>query len=219
MTNTKLILTIITLPAILSSVITGSEQITRATQRLPSPIPLLRAKCVKSGPGSVRTKEQNVSIGRAVYTSLFHLGPGIRSAAMTCKIQPDGASEPVFETLNLGFGMRDNDSSSPPIIVNIYLDGNRIEPQQVKPSEAKTVTLKVGDVRNVQIEALCSNPARYCDRVYFFEASLEKKLPPAPLTPPTPQASPTPDASPTPQSSPTPSASPTPKVAPSLRKK
>jgi hypothetical protein len=74
--------------------------------------------------------------------------------------------------------MRDNDEGSPPVNVNIYLDGQRAEARNVSPGQREIVTLDVTPTSNVAIETVCSNQSRYCDRVYFWEAELE--YPPIP---------------------------------------
>lgn len=135
---------------------------------------LLNAKCVNGGQGSVREGKQDVSIGRAVYTSLFFLGPGYRSASMTCQIKPDNRPQHPFQILNLGFGMRDNDVNSPPVQVNIFVDGQQVETRTVEPTKQEVVAVDITKVSNVAIEATCSTQMRYCDRVYFFTANLER---------------------------------------------
>jgi len=72
--------------------------------------------------GNARQKTLDVSIGKAVYTSRFYLGSGNRAASITCKIRQVD-SQPLFQTLQLGFGMRDNNTTGPPVVVNVYLDG------------------------------------------------------------------------------------------------
>lgn len=140
---------------------------------------LLRAKCVNSGLGSAVENTQDISIGRAVYTSRFYLGPGNRSASITCKIAPN-AGQAQFQTLQLDFGMLDNDSS-PPIAVNVYLDGKQAASRTVAPTKKASLLLDVSNVSNVAIETVCSSQSDYCDRVYFVNASLEPKiLPPSP---------------------------------------
>lgn len=140
---------------------------------------LLRAKCVDSGVGSAREDTRDVAIGRAVYTSRFYLGPGNRSASVTCKITPN-STRTGFQTLQLDFGMRDNDTS-PPIIVNVYLDGKQAASRTVAPAGRQSLSLDISNVSNVAVETVCSSQSEYCDRVYFTNASLEPKvLPPAP---------------------------------------
>jgi hypothetical protein len=152
------------------------ESITQA-QRLPRITSLLKAKCVSSGLGSVREENMDISIGRAVYSSKFYLGPGNRSAAMTCKIKPSNRPLAVFQTLNLGFGMRDNDNKSP-VEVRVYLDGRQVETRTISPSQQNTLSLDVSDVSDVSIEAICASGREYCDRVYFFDAGLVRVTPP-----------------------------------------
>lgn len=146
------------------------ENIVQA-QRPPRPVELLRSRCVSSGLGSAREDNTDISIGRAVYTSRFFLGAGSRSASLTCRIKPDSRKQAIFQTLNLGFGMRDNDSRSPSAEVRVYLDGRPAEARTVSTSMQNTLSLDVSNVSNVSIEAVCTS-GRYCDRVYFYEASL-----------------------------------------------
>ena len=144
-----------------------------------TPVFLLRAKCVDSGLGSAREETRDVSIGRAVYTSRFYLGPGNRSASITCKITPNN-TQSGFQTLQLDFGMRDNDTS-PPITVNVYLDGKQAASQTVAPAGRKSLSLDISNVSNVSVETVCSSRSDYCNRVYFTNAALEPKVvPPAP---------------------------------------
>ncbi len=141
------------------------------------PISLLRAKCVRSGIGSARKQKLNVSIGKAVYRSKFYLSPGYRSAVLTCKIKPKNRPQNVFHTLNLGFGMRDNNLNSPSIRVQLYLDGRPTETVTVAPTQVANLSIDVNNVDNVAIEATCSSSTRYCSRVYFYDADLLRKTP------------------------------------------
>lgn len=142
------------------------------------PTSLLKARCVKSGIGSARKQKRNVSIGKAVYNSKFYLGPGYRSAALTCNIQPDGdRPQNAFQTLNLGFGMRDNNVNSPGVVVQLYLDGRPTESVTVAPTRVANVSVDVNNVSNVAIEATCSSSTQYCSRVYFYDADLVRNNP------------------------------------------
>jgi hypothetical protein len=137
---------------------------------------LLRRPCVDTGIGNWARRSEDVSVGRAVYTSRFFMGPGNRSAALTCKLQPNSANV-IFQRMNLSFGMRDNDQGSPPVNVNVYLDGQRAETRTVAPGQPASITLDVTPTSNVAIEAICSSQSQYCDRVYFWDAEL--KYPPS----------------------------------------
>ncbi len=91
---------------------------------------------------------------------------------MTCQLQPNEGGV-TFQTLQLKFGMRDNDQGSPAADVNVYLDGNKIETRRVAPGQAASVVREnVGSVKNISIEVICSNQSRICDRVYFWDASV-----------------------------------------------
>lgn len=133
---------------------------------------LLRGRCADGGPGNWGRNNLNVSIGRSVYTSLFYMGPGDRSASFACRIRP-ADDRALFQSLRLGFGMRDQDKSSPSNIVNVYLDGQQVGSQQVSAGQPEMFFLDVSNATNVAIETVCSRPGQYCDRVYFFEAVLE----------------------------------------------
>ncbi|MEC4813300.1 MAG: hypothetical protein SAK29_08530 [Scytonema sp. PMC 1069.18] len=172
MQNTKLIASFITSIVLSSSFSTIYGKIVLA-QRPQRPVPLLNAKCVNSGLGSARSENLDVSIGRAVYTSQFYLGPGYRSASITCNINPNNRPQPLFETLNLGFGMLDS-SNSPSVEVRVFVDGNQVEARTIGPGQPNSLALNVSNVNNVAIETVCSSPTQYCDRVYFFNAGLEK---------------------------------------------
>jgi hypothetical protein len=172
MQKTKLACLFLTSAILLSTTTFGAK-----TAEATKPVSLLRARCVESGFGNARVENLDVSIGRAVYTSQFYLGPGYRSAALTCKIQPDKSPKPVFQTLNLGFGMRDNTTVSPSVDVKIFLDGKLTEARTVSPTQQVTASLDVSNVSNVSIEATCSSATQYCDRVYFFTAALERIVP------------------------------------------
>lgn len=138
---------------------------------------LLETLCADSGPGNWSGNSLNVSIGRAAYRSLLSMSPGNRYASLTCRIKPIN-SQPVFQRLTLAFGMRDNDRRSPATRVNIYLDGRQAVSRTVSPAERAAYSIDVSNVSNVAIETTCTTQAEYCDRVYFYDATLE------PITPP-----------------------------------
>jgi hypothetical protein len=147
-----------------------------------TPVSLLQAKCVSSGLGSFRQTPVDVAISKAVYTSPFYLGTGTASAALTCKIR-NNDDRPLFQTLRLGLGMRDNNPNSPPVTVNFYVDGNKTETKTIAPGTKELLALDVSKATNVTIEAVCSSSAQYCDRIYFFDTILE----PLVVTTPTPK--------------------------------
>jgi len=131
---------------------------------------LFRQPCVNTGRGNWGVEKEDVSVGRALYTSRLYLGPGDRSAAaITCRIQPNRAGV-IFQTLKVSFGMRDNDQGSSSTTVNVYLDGVRADSRTVSPGRQASVTLDVTNTSNVTLEATCSS--RYCDRVYVWDAAL-----------------------------------------------
>lgn len=174
MQKTQLISSVLTSTLLLSSLFSFGGKIAQA-QRAQRPVSLLNSKCVNSGLGTVRQENLDVSIGRAVYTSRFYLGPGNRSASLTCNIKPEKSSKFPFQTLNLGFGIRDNDIKSPAVEVKVFLDGNQAETRTVAPGQQTSVTLDVSNASNIAIEAVCTSQSQYCDRVYFFNAGLERQ--------------------------------------------
>lgn len=173
MEKTKLINSLIISSAIALSTITTDGQIATAKKPKP-PVSLLRSQCVSSRLGSARKQKLNISIGRAVYSSKFYLGAGNRSAGITCRIKPEKSNKTIFKTLNLGFGMRDNDTNSPGVEVKVYLDGQAVENRFVNPTQKASVSLNVSNVTNVAIEANCVSQVKYCNRVYFFTSNLEQ---------------------------------------------
>ncbi|WP_009634086.1 hypothetical protein [Synechocystis sp. PCC 7509] len=145
-----------------------------------TPVSLVQAKCVNSGLGTFRQTPLDVAVAKAIYTSPFYLGTGTRSAAVTCKIRNDD-DRPLFQTLRLGLGMRDNNPSSPPVTVNFYVDGDKTETKTISPGIKELVAIDVSKATNITIEAICSTQSRYCEalrarlryRIYFFNTILE----------------------------------------------
>ena len=109
----SLIASLITSALVCSSVLIG-ENIVQA-QRSRRPVDLLKSKCVSSGSGSAREDNTDISIGRAVYSSQFFLGPGYRSASLTCRIKPDSNPKPIFQTLNHRYLANKTDIEAQPI--------------------------------------------------------------------------------------------------------
>lgn len=155
-------------------------------QEVLDPVFLLDATCVSAGPGRWSYDVKNVSVGRAVYKSYWYMGPGTDYSSMTCRIRPENPDEKDynFQTLYLEFGMRDNDAGSPGATVTVYLDGKRGESKSVAPGQKGSIQVNITNVSNIAVETECNDKVRYCDRVYFWEGSLE----PAPL-PPNPDTS------------------------------
>ncbi|NEP14801.1 MAG: hypothetical protein F6K14_32330 [Symploca sp. SIO2C1] len=99
---------------------------------------------------------------------------------MTCKIQPDD-QEINYQSLQLAFGMRDNDQNSPAVEVNLYIDGQKTDDHSwtVFPGKGISTLIPLFNAKNISLETVCRRESRrYCDRVYFWEASLEIALPP-----------------------------------------
>jgi hypothetical protein len=179
--KTKLISKIIAGAILFLALAPQGRQIAQEAQPSPSSsIFLLRLKCVNAGMGNWARRTQDVSVGKAVYTSRLFMGPGNSSASMTCQLQPNEGGV-IFQTLQLAFGMRDNDRDSPAATVNVYLDGVRVDSQSrtVSPGKPATVSLDVASTNNVSIEVVCSSRNRLCDRVYFWDASVAY-VPPLP---------------------------------------
>lgn len=133
---------------------------------------LLDVPCVNAGMGNWTNKTQNVSINRALYTSKMFMEPGDGSASITCRIEPNEENL-IFQTFKLEFGMRDNDQSSPPVKVILYLDGFEADSRTVSAGVKDSILVDVTNTTNIALEAVCSSQTQYCRRVYFWEASLE----------------------------------------------
>lgn len=168
------------------AIASGSEPAVQA--REVSPAYLFDTQCVSNGPGRVQEETLDVAVGRKVYRSYLFLGPGSREASITCRIAPEDTEDSPgnYQSLVLDFGMRDNDRGSPPNVVNIYLDGERAASERVSPGQKVALSMNVANANNVAIETVCSSQARYCDRVYFFEATLSPVI--EPLPEPTPES-------------------------------
>ena len=132
---------------------------------------LLRLDCADAGIGNWGYRNENIVVGRAVYPSRFYMGAGDSSVSLTCRLQPND-KEVNFQNLQLAFGMEDNNRVSPNVNVNIYLDGILVTSQSVFSGKAESISLNVTNVRNVSIETVCTNKLQYCDRVYFWDATL-----------------------------------------------
>ncbi|HBB35797.1 MAG TPA: hypothetical protein DC064_29465 [Cyanobacteria bacterium UBA9273] len=132
---------------------------------------LLRLNCVDRGMGNWAYRNEDVAVGKAVYTSILFMGPGDSTASLTCRLQPNDANA-IFQRLDLEFGMRDNDQRSPNVAVNVYLDGVQAASVPVSPGKPEMVSLDVTSTQNVTLEAACSSKFQYCDRVYFWKAAL-----------------------------------------------
>lgn len=171
----------------LSVAIASSSKLAIQAREL-SPAYLFDTQCVSNGPGRVQEETLDIAVGRKVYRSYLFLGPGSREASITCRIAPENPEDSPgnFQSLLLDFGMRDNDRGSPPNVVNIYLDGERMASERVSPGEKMALSIDVANANNVAIETVCSSQARYCDRVYFFEATLSPAI--QPLPEPTPES-------------------------------
>ncbi len=190
--ETKLIRKIIIGAIAILALVPQGKQVAQQTQQAPqtpqAPQPpqvpkgpltmfLLSRPCANSGVGNWSRRTEDITVGRAFYTSRLFLGPGTRFASFTCRLQPNRANT-IFQRLRLSFGMRDYDQGSPAATVNVYLDGVRAESRTVSPGRAESVTLDVTSTSNVSLEAVCSG-GRYCERVYFWEAELEyPRVPP-----------------------------------------
>ena len=131
---------------------------------------LLDTKCVNTGIGNWDNHSQDVSVGRAVYTSRLYMGAGDSFASMTCKIQPDDL-ELDYQTLQLAFGMRDNDRDSPEVEVNVYLDGQKAPDHSwtVYPGKGVSVLIPIFNIENISLETVCRKTSRrYCDSRLFL---------------------------------------------------
>jgi len=151
-------------------------------QEEPPRLFLLDTKCINTGMGNWDKHTEDVSVGRAVYTSKLYMGSGDSFASMTCKIKPDDP-QINYQTLQLAFGMRDNDQDSPEVEVNVYIDGEKAEDHSWTVSSGKgvSVLIPIPDAENISLETVCRGKSRrYCDRIYFWEASLEIVIPSPP---------------------------------------
>ena len=174
----KLIGKIIATAMLFLAIAPQHQQIAQEEEEIPKDF-LMDTKCVNTGTGNWKRETEDVSVGRAVYTSELYMGAGNSFASMTCRIEPY-APEVIYQALHLGFGMRDNDQGSPEVKVNLYLDGQKAEEHSwiVSPGRGVSTIIPLFNVENIALETICQSPSRrYCDRVYFWETSLEIAIP------------------------------------------
>ena len=135
---------------------------------------LYEAQCVSESPGRWRQEVEDVSVGREVFRSLMFMGPGSQFASLACRIRgkETETADKDIQSFHLEFGMRDRHRASPYNNVIVYLDGEETQATTVAPGERVVLSLDVRDISNIAIETVCSTKVRYCDRVYFFDASL-----------------------------------------------
>ena len=156
---------------------------------------LFETTCVSNGPGRWRRETEDISVSRAVYRSYMFMGPGSRSVSLACRIRGENSENPEntedskdakkpFQSLQLEFGMRDTQRESPYNTVIVYLDGQQSASETVAAGEKVYFALDVSEVQNIALETVCSSGAGYCDRVYFFNASLSTEPAISPATSP-----------------------------------
>jgi hypothetical protein len=135
---------------------------------------LFEAQCVSESPGRWRQEVEDVSVGREVYRSVMFMGPGSQFASLACRIRGEDTetSDKNVQSLKLEFGMRDRHRESPYNNVIVYLDGEESLATKVAPGERVVLSLDVSNISNIAIETVCSTKIKYCDRVYFFDATL-----------------------------------------------
>lgn len=147
-------------------------QVAQGQQRTTS---LFSNTCV--GRGMYGNQNDDVSIGKQLFTSIFYLG-GIDflygrsvSSSITCRIRPAG-SAPRFKTLRLAFGINDHLDSSFATEINVYKDGNKAESRELYPGDKALLLLDVSRVSSVAIEAVPIS-GKDLARVSFTQALLE----------------------------------------------
>ena len=139
---------------------------------------LFEAQCVSESPGRWHQEVEDVSVGREVYRSVMFMGPGSQFAALACRIRGEDTdtSDKDIQSFQLEFGMRDRHRDSPYNNVIIYLDGEEHLSTTVASGERVALSLDVSNISNIAIETVCSTKIKYCDRVYFFDATLSSDI-------------------------------------------
>jgi hypothetical protein len=139
---------------------------------------LFDAQCVSESPGRWHQEVEDVSVGREVYRSVMFMGPGSQFASLACRIRGEDTdtSDKDIQSFQLEFGMRDRHRDSPFNNVIIYLDGEENVSTTVASGERVALSLDVSNISNIAIETVCSTKIQYCDRVYFFDASLSSDV-------------------------------------------
>ncbi len=168
-----------------TSLLLGIGILGREVAQAESSVFLTDNTCVNTSGGNWGVDNSPVVVNKAVYTSFLFMGAGNTVSSMTCYIKPEKPQKhpKIFKSFYLEFGMRDNDRGSPSNIVKVYLDGILSATQRVSPGQAFYFPFDVSNVSNISIETICDGQLQYCDRVYFFNASLDER--PLPISAPT----------------------------------
>ncbi|MFB2835680.1 hypothetical protein [Floridanema evergladense] len=141
-------------------------QVAQGQQRTTS---LFSNDCVQRG--RMGSSQRDVSIGRVAFTEIFYMRN--EGSLITCRIRPAG-SQPRFKTLRLAFGIADNESSSKPVDINVYLDGNLAASRSLSVGEKSLLLLDVSRVSSVAIEVPNNDPnSIFLRTVSFVQALLE----------------------------------------------
>jgi hypothetical protein len=134
-----------------------------------------------------QTSNEDVSVGYEVFRTIGLLRgeswqEAIRASdtgAFVCRLAASG-QRPVYRTLNLAFGINDDNDyvRGSTIRLSVYLNGDFYQYQDVTPGQKYIWPIDVTDTRSVALEVECirgraAHRSTYCPALHFFEDSLE----------------------------------------------
>ncbi len=153
------------------------------SQRSSNTASLAEMSCKNIG-GKFRVKNEDIVIGRRVYTGILEVSDSgdpytwNQAIAITCALASNG-SQPRFRTLNLAFGIADDHPYSvgkTEIRMKLFRDGGFYESVNIRQGDSIRAAINVENIRSFSFELECLNgrPALgggegYCPPVWFTE--------------------------------------------------
>jgi len=130
---------------------------------------LASQQCVMDG---VQRWSRDISVGNELRTSTLRISThprvGNRLSRMTCSLGSN--SESQFTTLQLDFGLPDNEYRAATVFV--FLDGTLVRTEQLQPGSSRQLSLDVRSSRNVSIQAEGESSYGMYPYLYILNATL-----------------------------------------------
>jgi hypothetical protein len=138
---------------------------------------LLSNECRQKGNGhSIKLGDKIVSIGREVFDSIYVFGHEFFSegekTVLSCRFKQTNNTP---TTLQLSFGIEDNEPAITRISVTVYLDGEQRASHTISSGDLRTVLLDVTKIRSVGIEIVCERGESFyhrCPNTHIVKASI-----------------------------------------------
>ena len=131
---------------------------------------LLSNECRQKGNGhSIKLGDTIVSIGKEVFDSIYvvdSLNEGSKTV-LTCRFKQINNTP---TTLQLSFGIEDNEPANTRVSVTVYLDGEQRASHTISSGDLRTVLLDVTKIRSVGIEISCERSS--CPNIHIVKASI-----------------------------------------------